>query len=391
MARHLLPAVEALFPDGDEAVTEFGSPEYAESIFATAQEAFVLLDDELRVRSANRAFYDTFRVTPAETEGRVLYELGTGQWDTLTLRRLLEEVIPRDGQLRDYQVEHDFPGLGRRTMLLNARRVSQAGGSGRRILLAVEDVTETYQAREEARRLREELEERVRQRTAELEAFSYSVSHDLRSPLRALEGFARILLEEYAPNLPAEGQEYVRDIRRNAQKMGQLVDDLLAFSRLGRQSLQRRRVAMADLVLEVLDDLRPERDARLVEVVIGELPTCRADPALLKQVWANLLANAFKYTRKHDPARIEVGCREQGGERVYFVRDSGAGFDMRYAGKLFGVFQRLHKASDYDGTGVGLAIVQRVVHRHGGRVWAEAAVNCGATFYFTVPDHEDQP
>jgi PAS domain S-box-containing protein len=372
-------------------VSEFGTPEYAESIFATAREAFLLLDDELRVRAANRAFYDTFRVTPAETEGRVLYELGAGQWDIPALRLLLEEVILRDGQVRDFEFEHDVPRLGRRTILLNARRVSQTGGPGLRIFLAIEDVTEKYQAREEARRLREELEDRVQQRTAELEAFSYSVSHDLRSPLRALEGFARILLEEYAPNLPPEGQEYVRDIRRNAQKMGQLIDDLLAFSRLGRQPLQRHRVAPVALVREVLGDLRPEQEARRIEVVIGDLPTCHADPALLKQVWANLLGNAFKYTRKHDPARIEVGCREQDGERVYFVRDNGAGFDMRYAGKLFGVFQRLHKAADYDGTGVGLAIVQRVVHRHGGRVWAEAAVNRGATFYFTLPHPEDQP
>lgn len=367
-------------------MSEFGTPEYAESIFATAREACMLLDDGLRVRAANRAFYDTFHVTREETEGRALHELGAGQWDIPTLRKLLEEVIPRDGQMRDFEIEHDFPRLGRRTMLLNARRVSQAGGPGQRIFLAVEDVTEMYQAREEARLLREELEDRVRQRTAELEAFSYSVSHDLRSPLRALDGFARILHEEYAECLPAEGQEYVRDIRRNAQKMGQLVDDLLAFSRLGRQSVQRRRVAPAALVREVLEDLRPEQASRQVEVVVGDLPSCHADPALLKQVWANLLGNAFKYTRKHDPARIEVGCMEQGRERVYFVRDTGAGFDMRYAGKLFGVFQRLHKAADYDGTGVGLAIVQRIVHRHGGRVWADAAVNRGATFYFTMPD-----
>ena len=394
MARHLFPAVEVLFPDGGpdggERMSESSTPDYTESIFATAREAFLLLDDKLRVRAANRAFYDTFRVTPAECEGQILYELGAGQWNIPALRLLLEEVIPRDGQLRDFEVQHDIPHLGRRTMLLNARRVSQTGGPGLRIFLAIEDVTEKYQAREEARRLREELEERVRQRTAELEAFSYSVSHDLRSPLRALDGFARILFEDYAANLPAEGQEYVRDIRRNAQKMGQLIDDLLAFSRLGRQPLQRRRVAPVALVLEALDDLRPERNARRVEVIIGDLPTCHADPALLRQVWANLLGNAFKYTRKHDPARVEVGCLEQDGERVFFVRDNGAGFEMRYAGKLFGVFQRLHKATDYDGTGVGLAIVQRIVQRHGGRIWAEAAVNRGATFYFTLPVPEDQ-
>ena len=367
-------------------MSEFRTTEYAESIFATAREAFVLLDDELRVRAANRAFYDTFRVTPAETERRVLCEIGAGEWDVPALRLLMEEVIPRDGQVRDFEVRHDVPGLGRRTMLLNARRVTQANGPGGRIFLAIEDVTEKRQAREEATRLREELEDRVRQRTAELEAFSYSVSHDLRSPLRALDGFARILLEDYAPALPVEGQEYVRDIRRNARKMGQLVDDLLAFSRLGRQAVQRRAVAPAVLVREILEELRPEQVSRRIEVVVGDLPTCHADPALLRQVWANLLGNAFKYTRRHDPARVEVGCEDRDGERVYFVRDTGAGFDMRYAGKLFGVFQRLHTAAEYDGTGVGLAIVQRIVHSHGGRVWAEAAVNRGATFYFTLPD-----
>jgi PAS domain S-box-containing protein len=381
------PPRSRLVPDTEgKAVSEFRTTEYAESIFATAREAFVLLDDELRVRAANRAFYETFRVTPAETEGRVLCEIGAGEWDVPALRRVLEEVIPRDGQVRDFEVRHDVPRLGRRNMLLNARRVTRAEGPGGRIFLAIEDVTEKYQAREEARRLREELEDRVRQRTAELEAFSYSVSHDLRSPLRALDGFARILMEEHAADLPAEGQEYVRDIRRNARKMGQLVDDLLAFSALGRQAVQRRRIAPAALVGEILEELRAEQVSRRIEVVVADLPTCHADPALLRQVWANLLGNAFKYTRRHDPARVEVGCVERDGERVYFVRDNGAGFDMRYAGKLFGVFQRLHTAAEYDGTGVGLAIVQRIVHGHGGRVWAEAAVNQGATFHFTLPD-----
>ena len=373
-------------------MSEFRTSEYAESIFATAREAFVLLDGELRVRAANRAFYDAFGVTPAETEGHVLFEVGAWQWDAHALQRLLQEVIPHDRGVRDFEVEHNSLRLGKRTLLLNARRVTQADGPGGRIFLAFEDVTEKYEAREEARRLRDELEDRVRQRTAELEAFSYSVSHDLRSPLRALDGFARILDEEYAAELPAEGQEYVRDIRRNARKMGQLVDDLLAFSRLGRRAVDRRWIAPAALVQEVLEELRPELVSRRLDVVVGELPACHADPALLRQVWANLLGNAFKYTRRHDPARVEVGCAEREGESVYFVRDTGAGFDMRYAGRLFGVFQRLHRAAEYDGTGVGLAIVQRVVHGHGGRVWAEAAVNRGATFYFTIPQPtEAQP
>jgi light-regulated signal transduction histidine kinase (bacteriophytochrome) len=218
----------------------------------------------------------------------------------------------------------------------------------------------------------------------ELEAFSYSVAHDLRAPLRAIDGFSRILLEEHAPTLTPEAQHYLNVVRKNSQRMGLLIDDLLAFSRLSRQPLNKQPVKPADLVRQSVDELRAEQQGRRVEIAIGDLPACRADPALLKHVWMNLMSNALKYTRKREAAVIEVGSREQAGASVYFVKDNGVGFDMQYADKLFGVFQRLHRPEDYEGTGVGLAIVQRVIHRHGGRVWAEAAVNQGATFYFTV-------
>jgi signal transduction histidine kinase len=240
-------------------------------------------------------------------------------------------------------------------------------------------------------KMNEELEQRVQERTAELraanrelEAFSYSVSHDLRAPLRAITGFSSILLEDYAPQLPDEAQRYLHIVGNSAQQMGQLIDDLLTFSRLGRMELRKQPVAPADLVRQVLEDLQAERAGRQVEIKLGDLPPCRAEPTLLKQVFVNLLGNALKYTRRQEAAHIEVGYLEKGGERVYFVKDNGAGFDMQYANKLFGVFQRLHRAEEYEGTGVGLAIVQRIIHRHGGRVWAEAAVDQGATFYFTL-------
>ena len=217
----------------------------------------------------------------------------------------------------------------------------------------------------------------------ELDAFSYSVAHDLRAPLRAIDGFSRVLLEEHAPTLPPEAQHYLNAVRRNSQRMGLLIDDLLAFSRLSRQPLNKQLVRPADLVRQCVDELRAEQQGRRVEIAIGDLPACQADPALLKHVWMNLMSNALKYTRKQEVAVIEVGSREQAGACVYFVKDNGVGIDMQYADKLFGVFQRLHRPEDYEGTGVGLAIVQRVIHRHGGRVWAEAAVNQGATFYFT--------
>jgi signal transduction histidine kinase len=254
---------------------------------------------------------------------------------------------------------------------------------------------------ERVKRQAQELEARVRERTqeleaaqatlretnAELEAFSYSVSHDLRSPLRAIDGFSRLLLEKYSPALPAEAKEHLQEVRCGAREMGQLIDDLLAFARLGRQAMQMQKVRQDALVRECLQDLQPEQAGRRIDISVQDLAPAQGDAALLKQVWLNLLSNALKYTSKQEQACIEIGSRpseEAVGEVLYFVRDNGVGFDMQYVHHLFGVFQRLHRADEYEGTGVGLAIVQRIIHRHGGRVWAEARPGQGAAFYFTL-------
>ena len=288
-----------------------------------------------------------------------------------------------------------------RSVEVHSSRIDLEDGSF--LFSIIHDITDRKRRAEEALRVSElkcserlnnlnaELEQRVALRTEELleanrnmESFSYSVSHDLRAPLRAIDGYLSILAEELNPKLSGEFGFYIDKISQNARKMGVLIDDLLAFARMSRHVIEKQTVFPALLVYDALAVLERERKDRQLDIRVGDLPQCLADPTLLRQVFVNLLSNAFKFSRNSAPALIEVGSVVKNDETVYFVRDNGVGFDMRYMDKLFGVFQRLHASSDFEGTGVGLAIVQKIVQRHGGRVWAEGAVGEGATFYFTL-------
>jgi PAS domain S-box-containing protein len=261
------------------------------------------------------------------------------------------------------------------------------------LAVIVNDITERKRTETEIIELNLELEERVKTRTAqleatnkELEAFSFSVSHDLRAPLRSIIGFSNILKEKYASVLDEDGQDYLQKVVAYGKRMDQLIVDLLNFSQVGHKPLALQNIDLDSLIRTVIDSLALDTAGHQVEWIFSNSGSVTADPALIRQIYANLIGNAVKYTSKTPSARIEIGSIKQNGEKIYFVRDNGAGFDMKYADNLFGVFRRLHSESEFEGTGVGLAIVQRIIHRHGGRIWAEAEVSKGAAFYFTLAE-----
>ncbi len=336
---------------------------------------------------SNSAYRGMLGYSSEELAQRDRVDLTPARWHKLEAAIMANQVLAR-GYSDEYEAEYVRKNGTVFPVAVREWLIKDADGQPLGVWAIVRDMTERKRAEEAITRLNAELHSHVSQledANRELDAFSYSVSHDLRAPLRAVDGYARVLKEDYGELLDAEGHRVLGVVRSEARRMGELIDELLAFSRLGRQPMALADTDMTELARETFESLAGQATDRVVDFKLGDLPRAAVDTALFRQVWANLLENAIKYTRGRRPACIEVGGAVERGEMVYFVKDNGAGFDMRYADKLFGVFQRLHRQDEFEGTGVGLALVQRIVHRHGGRVWAQGKVDDGATLHFALP------
>jgi PAS domain S-box-containing protein len=355
-------------------------------IFQAVREPIALFDVRLNSLLVNNAFTELYGLD--QTQAQPLAQIGNGAWRDEMLLQRLRDVLLRDRELWDYDaVQRTVDGL-ERSVVINARRLQQEGEEPT-LLLTVSDVTVRALAEQRVTELNRQLEGKISQITdinRELEAFSYSVSHDLRAPLRHVAGFVRKLKQHLADRLDDKADHYIEVIGSSAQRMAQLIDDLLVFSRLGRGPLRLQAVDMQSLAEEAKALAEAGHEGRRLIWTIHALPMVIGDGNMLRTVWQNLLGNAVKYTGQCEVARIEVSVQQgRQGDYEFTVADNGAGFDMQYADKLFGVFQRLHRASEFPGNGIGLANVRRIITRHGGRVWAESEPGKGARFHFSLP------
>jgi len=394
---------------------------YAQGVVETVREPLIVLDGDLKVVSANKSFYQTFQVNPQETEGRFIYDLGNRQWDIPKLRELLEEIIPGNATFEGFEVDHVFPTIGRKTMLLNARQIEQKGKRSQLILLAIEDITVRRQAEETLRKAHADLEQKVADRTAELaaanqklreeiegrkqterllaskakelarsnadlEQFAYSASHDLREPLHVVAGFLGLLAKRCQGKIDAKGEDYIDQALKAVKRMEQMIDDILSYSRISTRGKEFEVTDCNSVLDQVLEDLKLAITESGASITRDPLPTVMADSSQLARVFQNLIGNAIKF-RGDKPPQIRVGAKQHDNEWRFFVQDNGIGIPSKDCERVFLMFERLHDKSKYSGTGIGLAICKKIVERHGGRVWVESEPGQGSTFYFTIPRH----
>ena len=351
-------------------------------ILDTVREPLLVLDDEFRVTHANRAFFGTFQVQPADTIGTVLFALGDGQWDIAPLREMLRDKLPLESQLDDFDVDHEFPGIGRKIMLLNARLVTQGPGEPRIILLAIEDIT---QRRYTEWRLAEQHRELQRSNEA-LDEFASVASHDLQEPVRKIISFGDMLNTSAGPGLAPSDQERLKRMLNAAARMRTLINDLLLYSQISTRVQPLVRTDLTRIAREVLADLETTIAESGGRVEIGELGAIDADPLQMRQLLQNLIGNALKYRREGVPPVVQLESELHGGrECVLTVSDNGIGFSENHISKIFRMFVRLHGRGKYEGSGIGLAICRKIVERHNGTISATSTAGQGATFTVTLP------
>jgi PAS domain S-box-containing protein len=366
-----------------------GAVHRSQLIVQAVREPIAMLDASLRTLLVNTAFAELYGFDTESDTNPPLNEIGDGAWSDPSLLQRLNDVVARDRELWDYELtQRTVDGIDR-FVVINARRIEESDNDAPAVLLTVSDITARALVEQKVSELNRQLEGKVEQISdvnRELEAFSYSVSHDLRAPLRHIAGFAGKLEAHLADRSDDRVKHYIDVISSSSRRMAQLIDDLLVFSRLGRGALRLQPVDMQSLVEEARALVETEARDRQIEWRVAPMPIVVGDENMLRTVWQNLLGNAVKYTSNRERAIIEVTLeRTSAGDYEFTVRDNGAGFDMQYATKLFGVFQRLHRASEFPGNGIGLANVRRIIARHGGRTWAEGETDRGATFHFSLP------